>query len=52
MPTPLTFERTQIDVLNDYKNAQQKLLMDATMKFLRGRTAIVIASDYANDYRP
>ncbi|HEY6924771.1 MAG TPA: peptidylprolyl isomerase [Steroidobacteraceae bacterium] len=50
-PVPLTFERARLQVLTDYKNAQQERLMSATMKFLRERSKILIASDYA-DYAP
>ena len=50
-PVPLTFERARLQVLTDYKNAQQERLMTATMKFLRERSRILIATDYA-DYEP
>jgi len=50
-PVPLTFERAKLQVLTDYKNAQQEKLMAATMKFLRERSKILIATDYA-DYKP
>ena len=50
-PVPLTFERARLQVLTDYKNAQQERLMTATMKFLRERSRILIATDYA-DYKP
>lgn len=50
-PVPLTFERARLQVLTDYKNAQQERLMSATMKFLRERAKILIATDYA-DYKP
>src|SRR3569833_271038 len=50
-PVPLTFERARLQVLTDYKNAQQERLMMATMKFLRERSRILIATDYA-DYEP
>jgi len=50
-PVPLTFERAKLQVLTDYKNAQQERLMTATMKFLRERAKILIATDYA-DYKP
>jgi len=48
---PLTFERARLQVLTDYKNAQQERLMGATMRFLRERSKILIAADYA-DYKP
>jgi parvulin-like peptidyl-prolyl isomerase len=50
-PVPLTFERAKLQVLTDFKNAQQDKLRAATMKFLRERSKILIASDYA-DYKP
>jgi len=50
-PVPLSFERAQLQVLTDYKNAQQERLMTATMKFLRERSQILVATDYA-DYKP
>ena len=50
-PVPLTFERARLQVLTDYKSAQQERLMTATMKFLRERARILIATDYA-DYKP
>ena len=50
-PVPLTYERAKLQVLTDYKNAQQEKLLAATMKFLRERAKILIASDYA-DYEP
>jgi parvulin-like peptidyl-prolyl isomerase len=51
VPVPLTFERARLQVLTDLKNAQQARLLAATMKFLRERSKILIASDYS-DYRP
>jgi parvulin-like peptidyl-prolyl isomerase len=50
-PVPLSYDRAKLQVLTDYKNAQQEKLMTATMKFLRERSKILIASDYA-DYKP
>jgi parvulin-like peptidyl-prolyl isomerase len=51
VPVPLSFERARLQVLTDFKNAQQERLMTATMRFLRERARILIASDYA-DYEP
>jgi parvulin-like peptidyl-prolyl isomerase len=51
VPVPLTFERARLQVLTDFKNAQQERLMAATMRFLRERSKILIASDYT-DYKP
>jgi parvulin-like peptidyl-prolyl isomerase len=50
-PVPLSYDRAKLQVLTDYKNAQQEKLRTATMKFLRERAKILIASDYA-DYKP
>jgi len=52
MPEPLGFEAARDQVLSQYKDAEQTRLMDATIKFLRGKSTIVIASDYASDYQP
>ena len=51
VPVPLSFEHARLQVLTDLKNAQQERLMAATMKFLRERSKILIAPDYA-DYKP
>jgi parvulin-like peptidyl-prolyl isomerase len=51
VPVPLSFERARLQVLTDLKNAQQERLMAATMKFLRERSKILIATDYP-DYKP
>jgi parvulin-like peptidyl-prolyl isomerase len=51
VPVPLSFERARLQVLTDFKNAQQERLMAETMKFLRDRSKILIASDYS-DYKP
>jgi hypothetical protein len=51
VPVPLSFERARLQVLTDLKNAQQERLMAATMKFLRERSNILIATDYS-DYKP
>jgi hypothetical protein len=50
-PVPLSYDRAKLQVLTDYKNAQQEKLMTATMKFLRERSKILVARDYA-DYKP
>jgi parvulin-like peptidyl-prolyl isomerase len=50
-PVPLTYDRAKLQVLTDYKNAQQEKLIAATMKFLRERSKILVATDYA-DYKP
>ena len=51
VPVPLSFERARLQVLTDFKNAQQERLMTATLRFLRERSKILIATDYS-DYRP
>lgn len=51
-PVPLTFERARQQVLTDYENDKQTKLMDATLKFLRSRSKLLIADDYADDYKP
>ena len=51
VPVPLTFARARLQVMTDLKDAQQMRLMEATMKFLRGRSKILIATDYG-DYKP
>jgi parvulin-like peptidyl-prolyl isomerase len=51
VPVPLSFERARLQVLTDFKNAQQERLMAETMRFLRERAKILIAHDYA-DYKP
>ena len=51
-PVPLTFERARQQVFTDYTNDEQARAMQATIKFLRGRSKILIADDYKKDYRP
>lgn len=51
-PVPLTFERARQQVLTDCENEKQMKLMDATLKFLRSRAKILVADDYADDYKP
>ncbi len=50
-PVPLTFERARLQVMTDLKDAQQTRIMEATMRFLRERAKILIATDYP-DYKP
>lgn len=52
MPQPLSFEAAGNQVLSEYKEAEQTRLMQATIEFLRSKSSIVIARDYASDYRP
>lgn len=51
VPVPLTFDRARLQVMTDLKDAQQTRLMQATLKFLRGRSKILVATDYG-DYKP
>jgi parvulin-like peptidyl-prolyl isomerase len=51
-PIPLDFAAARAQVLSDYNTAAQTHLLDATAKFLRSRAKILIADDYAGDYRP
>jgi parvulin-like peptidyl-prolyl isomerase len=51
VPVPLSFERARLQVMTDLKDAQQTRLMEATMRFLRERSKILIATDYP-DYPP
>jgi hypothetical protein len=51
-PVPLTFERSRQQVFTDYKTDGQARLMESTLKFLRGRSKILIADDYKGDYKP
>lgn len=51
-PVALTFERARQQVLTDYQRDAQAKLMEATLKFLRARSKILIADGYAGEYRP
>lgn len=51
-PVPLSFEDAEAQVRTEYENAAQKRLTEATLQFLRTRSKILIAPDYANDYKP
>jgi parvulin-like peptidyl-prolyl isomerase len=51
-PVPLGFEAARAQVRTDYVEAMQTQLMDNTVRFLRRRARILIAPDYAADYRP
>jgi parvulin-like peptidyl-prolyl isomerase len=51
LPVPLSYEHARLQVLTDLKNAQQERLMTATMRFLRERSKILVATDYS-DYKP
>ncbi len=51
VPVPLSYEHARLQVLTDLKNAQQERLITATMRFLRERSKILVATDYS-DYKP
>jgi hypothetical protein len=51
-PVPLAFEAARARVRSDYIEAMQMQLMDNTVRFLRRRAKILIAPDYAAEYRP
>ncbi len=51
-PVPLDFKAARAQVLSDYDEAARTRLMDNTLKFLRDRATLLVAKDYASDYRP
>ena len=51
-PVPLGFEAARARIRSDYVDATQMQLMDNTVRFLRRRAKILIAPDYAAEYRP
>jgi hypothetical protein len=51
-PVPQSFTDARAQVHTDYKDAMQARLLETTMKFLRERSKILIAKDYAADYVP
>jgi hypothetical protein len=51
-PVPLGYEASRAQVFSDYRDDAQARLLEATMAFLRGRSSILIASDYADRYKP
>jgi parvulin-like peptidyl-prolyl isomerase len=51
VPVALSYEHARLQVLTDLKNAQQERIMAATMRFLRERSKILVATDYS-DYKP
>jgi len=50
-PTPLSFQKARRQVASDYGEAAKKRLMAADEKYLRNRADILVADDYASDYR-
>jgi hypothetical protein len=51
-PVPLGYDASRKSVYSDYNNAAQARLLADTLKFLRDRSKILIAPDYAADYQP
>lgn len=51
-PVPQGYDASRKAVFSDYNNAAQARLLAATLKFLRERSKILIAPDYAADYKP
>jgi hypothetical protein len=51
-PVPLGYDASRKQVYGDYNDAAQARLLDATMKFLRTRSKILIAPDYSGVYKP
>jgi parvulin-like peptidyl-prolyl isomerase len=52
MPKPYSFEQAYSRISSDYNADAQAKRMANTIKFLRNRSTIVIASEYASDYKP
>jgi hypothetical protein len=52
VPVPMNFETAHDRVQSDFKMEREARITDATMKFLRHRSKILIADDYAGDYHP
>ena len=51
-PVPLGYDASRKAVVGDYNTAAQTRLLEATVRFLRERSKILIAPDYVRDYRP
>ena len=51
-PVPLSFEQARTDVQTRYYNSEKARVMNNMLTFLRNRSTILIADDYAQDYRP
>lgn len=51
-PVPLGYDASRKQVYGDYNDAAQTRLLDATMRFLRSRSKILIAPDYSGVYKP
>jgi len=51
-PVPLGYAASRSQVFSDYRDSAQHRLLEATMAFLRRRSTILIAPDYAGRYSP
>jgi len=51
-PVPLGYDASRPKVFTDFKKAARLRLLEATMAFLRHRSSILIAKDYAGLYKP
>jgi parvulin-like peptidyl-prolyl isomerase len=51
-PLPLGYEASRPQVFSDYRSDAQAHLVESTMAFLRARSKILIAKDYAGRYKP
>jgi parvulin-like peptidyl-prolyl isomerase len=51
-PVPLGYKASRPQVFSDYRSDAQARLVDSTMAFLRARSKILIAKDYAGRYKP
>jgi parvulin-like peptidyl-prolyl isomerase len=51
-PLELSFQAAQEQVAADFKTDRETRITEATLKFLRHRARILIAPEYAADYRP
>ncbi|MBB6096496.1 hypothetical protein HNQ60_005418 [Povalibacter uvarum] len=51
-PVPLAYPIARAQVATDFKMFEHERSLNATLTFLRGRSTILIADDYAADYKP
>jgi parvulin-like peptidyl-prolyl isomerase len=51
-PVPQGYAASRTQVFSDYRSFAQQRVLDETMAFLRHRSSILIAADYAGRYRP
>jgi hypothetical protein len=52
MPIPYSFEQAYSRISSDYNSDAQAKRMANTIQFLRNRSTIQIATDYASEYKP